>query len=54
MTGDRDSYQYLVESIRLFPDQETLKGMMADAGFKHASYVNYTGGVVAVHSGFKL
>jgi 2-methoxy-6-polyprenyl-1,4-benzoquinol methylase len=53
VTGDRDSYQYLVESIRLFPDQEKLQGMMDDAGFTHTSYTNYTGGIAAVHSGFK-
>lgn len=51
---DRDSYQYLVESIRMFPNQETLKQMVTDAGFKAASYKNYTFGVVAVHTGIKL
>ena len=53
VTGDRASYQYLVESIRMFPDQEKLKGMMDEAGFMHTAYKNYTGGVVALHSGFK-
>lgn len=51
---DRDSYQYLVESIRMFPNQETMKQMVAGAGFKAASYANFTFGVVAVHSGIKI
>ena len=51
---DRDSYQYLVESIRMFPNQEGMKQMVTDAGFKGASYKNYTFGVVAVHTGIKL
>ncbi|MFK8068724.1 MAG: bifunctional demethylmenaquinone methyltransferase/2-methoxy-6-polyprenyl-1,4-benzoquinol methylase UbiE [Gammaproteobacteria bacterium] len=54
LTGDRDSYQYLVESIRKHPDQETLVGMMADAGFEMNTYNNLTGGIVAVHRGVKL
>ena len=49
---DRDSYQYLVESIKRFPDQETLKGMMAQAGFTRVSYTNYSGGVCALHQGW--
>ncbi len=52
--GDRDSYRYLVESIRMHPDQETLRGMMQDAGFGLVDYVNLTGGVVAVHRGYRL
>ena len=51
---DGDSYQYLAESIRMHPDQETLKGMMDDAGFEQTSYKNLTGGVVALHKGFKF
>ena len=54
MAGDWDSYQYLVESIRNFPQQETFKDMIREAGFKAVSYQNLTFGVVAVHSGFKL
>jgi 2-methoxy-6-polyprenyl-1,4-benzoquinol methylase len=54
VAGDRDSYQYLVESIRQFPDQETFQFMIRKAGFRSVSYENYTFGVVAVHSGFKL
>lgn len=54
IAGDRASYQYLVESIRLFPKQEALVGKMEEAGFSHCAYTNYTAGVVAVHSGFKI
>jgi len=54
VAGDRESYQYLVESIARFPNQETFRGMVEDAGFKGTTYVNMTGGVVAIHSGFKL
>ncbi|KAL0979031.1 hypothetical protein UPYG_G00179560 [Umbra pygmaea] len=54
IAGDWKSYQYLVESIRRFPDQETFKGMIEDAGFFSVRYQNMTGGVVALHSGFKL
>ena len=50
---DADSYQYLAESIRMHPDQETLKKMMADAGFVNIDYHNMTGGIVALHRGFK-
>jgi demethylmenaquinone methyltransferase/2-methoxy-6-polyprenyl-1,4-benzoquinol methylase len=49
---DRDSYQYLVESIQRFPDQETFKGMMEKAGFRNARYTNYSGGVCALHEGW--
>ncbi len=49
---DRDSYQYLVESIKRFPDQETLKGMMIQAGFRRASYTNFSGGICALHEGW--
>ena len=54
VTGDRDSYQYLVESIRKFPDQETFLRMIRDAGFDNASYRNLTMGVAALHSGWKF
>ena len=54
ITGDRESYQYLVESIRKHPDQETLIGMMEQAGFTMNTYNNLTAGVVAVHRGVKL
>jgi demethylmenaquinone methyltransferase/2-methoxy-6-polyprenyl-1,4-benzoquinol methylase len=51
---DADSYQYLAESIRMHPDQETLKGMMEAAGFERCDYLNMTGGVVALHKGYKI
>jgi demethylmenaquinone methyltransferase/2-methoxy-6-polyprenyl-1,4-benzoquinol methylase len=53
VAGDEDSYRYLAESIRMHPDQETLKSMMETAGFSNVSYHNLTGGVVALHKGFK-
>lgn len=53
VANDHDSYQYLVESIRMHPDQETLLGMMRDAGFESPSYANLTNGVVALHRGGK-
>ena len=52
VTKDRDSYQYLVESIRRFPDQRTFVSMIEDAGFKKAGYTNFTGGVAALHHGW--
>ena len=51
---DADSYQYLAESIRMHPDQETLQQMMYDAGFDLVDYHNLTAGVVALHKGTKL
>ena len=54
VTNDSDSYKYLAESIRMHPDQETLKGMMQDAGFNRVSYHNMTGGMVALHRGIKV
>ncbi|MDP3262467.1 MAG: bifunctional demethylmenaquinone methyltransferase/2-methoxy-6-polyprenyl-1,4-benzoquinol methylase UbiE [Tabrizicola sp.] len=54
VAGDRDSYQYLVESIRKFPDQETFAGMIRAAGFGQVKYRNLTMGVAALHSGWKL
>ncbi len=53
VANDAESYRYLAESIRKHPDQETLKGMMETAGFQQCSYTNMTGGVVALHKGFK-
>jgi demethylmenaquinone methyltransferase/2-methoxy-6-polyprenyl-1,4-benzoquinol methylase len=50
---DEDSYRYLAESIRMHPDQETLKNMMSEAGFEEVRYHNMTAGVVAVHRGVK-
>jgi demethylmenaquinone methyltransferase/2-methoxy-6-polyprenyl-1,4-benzoquinol methylase len=50
---DAESYQYLAESIRMHPDQETLKTMMSEAGFAKVDYFNLTGGVVALHKGYK-
>ncbi len=54
VANDADSYRYLAESIRMHPDQETLKSMMDNAGFFKTSYHNMTGGVVALHKGFKV
>jgi len=51
---DGASYQYLAESIRMHPDQDTLKQMMVDVGFEQASFQNLTGGIVALHKGFKF
>ncbi len=53
VAGDADSYRYLAESIRMHPDQPTLKAMMGEAGFGHVDYHNMTGGVVALHVGIK-
>ncbi len=53
VAGDSESYQYLAESIRMHPDQNTLKQMMQAAGFVNCDYHNLTGGIVAVHRGFK-
>jgi demethylmenaquinone methyltransferase/2-methoxy-6-polyprenyl-1,4-benzoquinol methylase len=50
---DADSYRYLAESIRMHPDQDTLKGMMKTAGFGHVDVHNLTAGVVALHAGIK-
>ena len=54
VAGDRESYQYLVESIRKFPDQETFAGMIRQAGFAQVGYRNLTMGVAALHSGWKI
>ncbi|ADL56890.1 bifunctional demethylmenaquinone methyltransferase/2-methoxy-6-polyprenyl-1,4-benzoquinol methylase UbiE [Gallionella capsiferriformans] len=54
IAGDADSYKYLAESIRMHPGQEELKSMMLEAGLERVEYFNLTGGVVAVHRGYKL
>ena len=54
IAGDRDSYQYLVESIRNFPDQETFLHMVRTAGFENAKYRNLSMGIACLHSGWKI
>lgn len=54
VAGDRDSYQYLVESIRKFPDQESFATMIREAGFGQVKYRNLSLGIAALHSGWKL
>jgi demethylmenaquinone methyltransferase/2-methoxy-6-polyprenyl-1,4-benzoquinol methylase len=54
VADDPDSYRYLAESIRMHPDQQTLKGMMEQAGLARVDYFNLTAGVVALHRGYKL
>ncbi|MGK2741921.1 bifunctional demethylmenaquinone methyltransferase/2-methoxy-6-polyprenyl-1,4-benzoquinol methylase UbiE [Tepidicaulis sp. LMO-SS28] len=54
VTGDADPYQYLVESIRQFPDQERFAAMIREAGFERVSYRNLSGGIAAIHSGWRL
>ena len=54
VANDRDSYQYLVESIRRFPDQDTFAGLIRDAGFERVQYRNLSMGIAALHSGWKL
>lgn len=51
---DKDSYRYLVESIRMHPDQETLKNMLETAGFSKVNYYNLSGGIVAIHKAYKI
>jgi demethylmenaquinone methyltransferase/2-methoxy-6-polyprenyl-1,4-benzoquinol methylase len=53
VANDRESYQYLAESIRVHPDQEKLEQMILSAGFDRAEYRNLTGGIVALHIGYK-
>ncbi|AJQ93116.1 bifunctional demethylmenaquinone methyltransferase/2-methoxy-6-polyprenyl-1,4-benzoquinol methylase UbiE [Gynuella sunshinyii] len=53
VTQDADSYRYLAESIRMHPDQQTLAGMMTEAGYEQVKYHNFTGGIVALHRGIK-
>ena len=54
VAGDRDSYRYLVESIRRFPDQTTFKGMIEAAGFSRVGFTNLSGGVAAIHHGWAI
>lgn len=54
VANDSESYQYLAESIRMHPNQQTLKEMMSEAGFEQCDYHNLTGGIVALHRGFKF
>ena len=54
IANDADSYRYLVESIRMFPDQDTFLQMVCDAGFEKAKYRNMTMGIAALHSGWKI
>jgi 2-methoxy-6-polyprenyl-1,4-benzoquinol methylase len=54
LASDRNSYQYLVESIRKFPKQAEFAWMIEEAGFKIVTYQNFTGGIVTVHSGYKI
>jgi len=54
VAGDADSYIYLAESIRMFPDQETLAGMMEEAGLARVKFENLSGGIAAIHSGWRL
>jgi len=54
VANDADSYRYLAESIRMHPDQDTLEQMMREVGFEQTQYDNLTGGIVALHRGFKF
>lgn len=54
VANDSESYQYLAESIRMHPDQNTLKSMMEEAGFEQTNFYNLTGGIVALHRGYKF
>ncbi|MEM9402735.1 MAG: bifunctional demethylmenaquinone methyltransferase/2-methoxy-6-polyprenyl-1,4-benzoquinol methylase UbiE [Pseudomonadota bacterium] len=54
VANDADSYQYLAESIRKHPDQDTLKSMMENAGFERCRYRNFSAGIVALHMGYKV
>lgn len=54
VTGDRDSYQYLVESIRRFPQQDDLAARIADAGLRQVKYRNYSAGIAAIHSAWRI
>jgi demethylmenaquinone methyltransferase/2-methoxy-6-polyprenyl-1,4-benzoquinol methylase len=53
VAGDEESYRYLAESIRRFPDQQTLAGMMSDTGLEDCRFHNLSGGIVALHKGFR-
>ncbi len=54
VAGDRESYQYLIESIREFPEQQALSDEMTEAGFENVSWRNLSGGIVALHSGWRI
>jgi demethylmenaquinone methyltransferase/2-methoxy-6-polyprenyl-1,4-benzoquinol methylase len=54
IAGDADSYQYLAESIRMFPDQDTLADMMRNAGLARVKVQNLSGGIAAIHTGWRL
>ena len=54
IANDAESYRYLVESIRRFPDQETFAEMIRDAGFERVGFTNLSGGITAIHTGWKL
>jgi demethylmenaquinone methyltransferase/2-methoxy-6-polyprenyl-1,4-benzoquinol methylase len=54
VANDAESYQYLAESIRMHPDQETLEAMMKEVGFEQTTFTNLSGGIVALHRGFKF
>jgi demethylmenaquinone methyltransferase/2-methoxy-6-polyprenyl-1,4-benzoquinol methylase len=54
VANDAESYRYLAESIRRHPDQETLKRMLEQAGFERVRYHNLSGGIVALHKGYKI
>ena len=54
IAGDREAYQYLVESIRKFPNQETFSEMIVKAGLNQVSYRNLSGGIAAIHSAWRL
>ncbi len=54
VAGDSESYKYLAESIRIFPDQETLASMLSDAGLDQVRFENLSGGIAAIHSGWRL
>ncbi len=54
VAGDAESYRYLVESIRRFPDPQTFAAMLRTAGFARVSFQPMTGGIVALHSGWRL
>jgi demethylmenaquinone methyltransferase/2-methoxy-6-polyprenyl-1,4-benzoquinol methylase len=54
VAGDDASYRYLAESIRMHPDQQTLKSMMLKGGLKHVDFHNLTGGLVALHVGIRM
>jgi demethylmenaquinone methyltransferase/2-methoxy-6-polyprenyl-1,4-benzoquinol methylase len=54
LAGDADSYRYLAESIRMHPDQLTLVDMLRSAGFENCDYQNLSGGIVAIHRGYKF